>query len=575
MADPNWASVRLLAPFSPQEGSAAFTDLGGQRVFSQINRTTQPVVSTVSSPFVSPPTSARFPSAGGLSLPTSADWHLGTGDFTIEGFYQSVTTLALAGGLFCGSWVAATGGRGWEFFRQANTRQIGFRWSTTGTDEPAALIGSAGAAWGSGWHHLCAMRVSGVLYLFVNGVVVGSTAVASIFANSRDLTFGRRLASTSSTYNQGGMADWRISSIARYATSGFTPPTAPFEGDGTNPARLTQAEALVGTGQGIGQGRITNAVALVLQAPTVPSRITQAVALVSEPGIRPARITQAVSLVLAQAEACITTRAQIWTIRRRDGVVFSFTSHDQPIRRFGRIYTPCRSLDPSASENASTLGSVGNIELTGIIDDSSITEADLYGGKFDDAFVTVDLVDWSSRAADAIRIASGWTGELSQGDQGFQMEVLGAGSRLDQQALVQMIAPGCRWIFGSPQCGKNIEALKMTGEVTSAKSRGSMIATLSDDGAGRQWQNGTVRFTTGENAGQSVEIKTVDFGTGAIVLWASPAFIPAPGDEFDMLPGCDLAKTGGCTLYANVINFGGFPDVPGQDSLLETPDAKF
>ncbi|MEG0818335.1 MAG: DUF2163 domain-containing protein [Brevundimonas sp.] len=575
MADPNWASVRLLVPFAPQEGATSFTDLARQRLFSQINGDSQPVTATTSSPFVSPTTSARFTSAGGLSLPSHADWNLGTGDFTIEGFYQSVTILALAGGLFCGSWVAATGGRGWEFFRQSNTRQIGFRWSTTGTDEPAALIGSAGSAWGSGWHHLCAMRASGVLYLFVNGVLVGSTAVASIFANNRDLTFGRRLAGTSSTYNQGGMSDWRISSIARYATTGFTPPTAPFEGDGTNPARLTQGVSLMGTGQGVGMGRISQAVALILQAPVVPSHLTQAVALVSEPGIRPARITQAPALVLVQAESCSTTRAQIWTIRRRDGVVFSFTSHDQPIRRFGRTYTPCRSLDPSASENASTLGSVGNIELTGIIDDASISEADLYGGKFDDAFVTVDLVDWSDRAADAIRIASGWTGELSQGDEGFSMEVLGAGSRLDQQALVQMIAPGCRWIFGSPQCGKDKEALKMTGTVTTAKSRGALVAVLSNDGAGRQWENGTVRFTSGANAGQSVEIKTVDFGTGAVVLWAAPAFIPAPGDAFDMLPGCDLAKTGGCTLYANVINFGGFSDVPGQDSLLETPDAKF
>lgn len=341
-------------------------------------------------------------------------------------------------------------------------------------------------------------------------------------------------------------------------------------------AQLTQGVSLLGTGQGIGMGRISQAVALILQAPVVPSRLTQAVALVSEPGIRPARITQAPALVLASSSSCITTRAQIWTITRRDGVVLTFTSHDRPIVRFGRTYTPCRSLNPSASENASSLGAVGNMELTGIIDDESISEEDLYGGKFDDAFVEVDLVDWTEPTGAAMRIASGWTGEMTQGAVSFNMEVLGGSARLNQQALVQMIAPSCRWVFGDPAtCKKDREALKMTGAVLSAQTRGAFTATISGDGAGRQWENGTVRWTSGRNTGQSCEIKSLDIPGGGVVLWSAASYGPEAGDTFDLLPGCDLAKTGGCTLYANVINFGGFSDVPGQDSLLETPEAKY
>lgn len=575
MADPNWSSVKLLAPLSPPEGRETFVDFAGQRTFSQISST--PVVAAASAPFASPTTSALFANATGLSLPASADWNLGTGDFTIEGWYRSGSSSALAGAVFIGTWAASSGGRGWEFFRQANTRQIGFRWSTTGTDEPTALLSSTGAAWGSAWLHLCAMRVSGVVYLFVGGALVGSTAVASIYSNSQPLVLGRRTASTSSTYNIGNLFDWRISNIARYSTAGFTPPSAAFEGDGTHPARLTQGVGLVSIGADAESDvRMSQAPALLLVAEAIPSRLTQAVQLVAEPGIRPARISQAVALVLMQSQPCITTRAQIWTITRRDGVVLTFTSHDRPIVRFGRTYTPCRSLNPSASENASSLGAVGNMELTGIIDDESISEEDLYGGKFDDAFVEVDLIDWTEPTGAAMRIASGWTGEMTQGAVSFNMEVLGGSARLNQQALVQMIAPSCRWVFGDPAtCKKDREALKMTGAVLSAQTRGAFTATISGDGAGRQWENGTVRWTSGRNIGQSCEIKSLDIPGGGVVLWSAASYGPEAGDTFDLLPGCDLAKTGGCTLYANVINFGGFSDVPGQDSLLETPEAKY
>lgn len=316
--------------------------------------------------------------------------------------------------------------------------------------------------------------------------------------------------------------------------------------------------------------------AVLVLGEVVPSaRAAQQAGLLLAEIVPDVAASQQALLILADGSPCVTQRCQIWTITRRDGVVFRYTSHDRPVRYGGQVYASCRSLDPSASENASTLGSVGNIELEGIIDDDGISEADLYGGLFDDAYVTVDLISWGGPAESPRRLASGWTGELSQGETGFKMEVLGAGSRLDQQALVQMVTPGCRWVFGSPQCGVDIEALAIGGTVSAAQSRGTFLALLDAGDGGLQWANGTVRWTSGANVGHVVEVKSVDFDTGVIVLWASPPYLPQAGDAFDLLPGCDKVREGGCTVYANVINFGGFPDVPGGDSLLETPDAKY
>jgi uncharacterized phage protein (TIGR02218 family) len=59
-----------------------------------------------------------------------------------------------------------------------------------------------------------------------------------------------------------------------------------------------------------------------------------------------------------------------------------------------------------------------------------------------------------------------------------------------------------------------------------------------------------------------------------ISLWALAPFLPEPGDEFIMQPGCDLSAATCKNVYSNLINFGGFKDVPGNDAITATPIAK-
>lgn len=344
---------------------------------------------------------------------------------------------------------------------------------------------------------------------------------------------------------------------------------------------IDQAAMLV-MGEVTPETRIASAPMLALVEIIPPARVSSAAVLALGEVIPPTKISSALMLVLADAEPCAVARQQLWRITRRDGVVLTFTSHDEDfVWVDGRTYKACNSLNPSASESASTLGSVGNIELEGIISHDDISEEDLYGGLYDDAFVEVWLVSWNDPTDTVRRLAAGWTGELDQGEGNFKLEVVGPGARLDQQALVQPYTPGCRRIFGSPQgqlppggCGVDIEARKAQGVVSSAMTRGGFTADVDEPSQESQWTNGKVTWTSGRNDGLTQEVKTVDFASGAIVLWVPTAYLPEYGDTFDLFPGCDKAKEGGCTLYDNIINFGGFPDVPGPDALMETPDAK-
>jgi uncharacterized phage protein (TIGR02218 family) len=321
--------------------------------------------------------------------------------------------------------------------------------------------------------------------------------------------------------------------------------------------------------------------ALLLLGEVLPqTRASQSAVMMVGEIVPDVKATQSAILVLVDAQPCVSRRADVWVITRRDGEVLAFTSHDLPIQ-FGELTaTPCSSLTPSAIEQASEIQGIGNMELQGLVSSSRITEADLYAGLYDDAFVEVWRVSWEPELPEPpIRMAAGWWGNLTHGEEGFSAEILGPGARIQQQALVQMVTPGCRRVFGSPQaelppggCGVNRETYLVEGEVLTVRNRGRFTASLGPDTA-PQYANGLIRWLSGPNAGTSTEVKSVDFDTGSIDLWLPTGFLPNVGDDFELLPGCDrLPET--CKLYSNYINFGGFPDVPGTDAISETPDAK-
>lgn len=304
------------------------------------------------------------------------------------------------------------------------------------------------------------------------------------------------------------------------------------------------------------------------------------------------RTTQVFRRSLVSGFPCVSQTCQVWKITRRDGEVFRYTSHSADLDWAGYTWKACLSFQNSATQSSSEIGSAGDFTLDGIVDDDGVSEEALYGGLFDDAFVECWRVDWGNTGAPTRRLFAGWVGDISHGDDGVRMSVLGPSHRLGQNSITTVIAAACRWVFGSTECGYDREALKLSGTVSAVVDRGSLEATLSGGDGGWYWNNGLLRFTSGVNAGQELEVKEVAFGSGAtgtgtgtgtgsgatsIVLWKLAPLLFTAGDTFELLPGCDKAKDSdfGCQLYNNKINHGGFPDVPGEDALTDTPNSKY
>lgn len=286
------------------------------------------------------------------------------------------------------------------------------------------------------------------------------------------------------------------------------------------------------------------------------------------------RLGQAGILVLASGSPCATRWAQIWTITRADGIVFRFTSLDRDLDWGGHTYQACDSLVPSASENVSQVDDSGSMDLSGAI--GTITEHALYTGLFDGADVEAWLVPWSG-AGMPRRLLRGTFGPVEQGQTSFKIELEGDGSKLQQTPLTRTLKPGCRWKFGSPQCGKDLGPLTVTGTIDSGNGQRSFVDAARAETAG-YFSGGEVTFTSGDNAGRSFEVKEHAAG-GNFTLWPRAPFAIAAGVTYAMTPGCTLLEdssggTNGCNAWANFVNFGGFLDVPTKDKMTSAAVVK-
>jgi hypothetical protein len=127
-----------------------------------------------------------------LRSPPSSDFSFGSGNFTIEGWYNS----SLAGseyGSLCGVW-GASSYRSWNIYiggPDYSGGQLWFYWSTNGSSYSNLTFTTPHQA--NVWKHFAFVRSGNFISLYINGIIVGSPqAFSDTFYNStqQDLTIG-------------------------------------------------------------------------------------------------------------------------------------------------------------------------------------------------------------------------------------------------------------------------------------------------------------------------------------------------------------------------------------------------
>lgn len=273
------------------------------------------------------------------------------------------------------------------------------------------------------------------------------------------------------------------------------------------------------------------------------------------------------------------TRCGMLRLSLVDGTDIAVTDHDKALSfNLGDgalTYSPRTGIVPS-DVSLSTGFDSDDVEVTGPLVDTAtedyhVTRAMVLGGRLDDAEAYYFQVNWKALADGAIKLLRGRVVQASVEGSTFKLVIQSEIGRF-QQEIGRTITAYCDADFGDARCGATPVTLAAT--VTSVTSARQFAVSFTGTYANDYFNKGTVQFTSGAlNGTRKVEVSdfTGGAGSGSVVLWAELAEAPEIGDTLTFTQGCGKTLPD-CVAYANVINFRGFPHVPGSDQVLRYPN---
>ena len=264
-----------------------------------------------------------------------------------------------------------------------------------------------------------------------------------------------------------------------------------------------------------------------------------------------------------------TTLSWCWRISRADGVALGFTDHDRALSFDGTDFEPESGFAASEIRADSDL-SVDAQDATGVLTSDRITETDILDGRWDNAAVELWRVNWAD-TSQRVLLRRGAVGQIRRGRMAFVAEVRSLAHVLGQ-TVGRTFQAGCDAALGDARCGIDMEnaIYKGTGIVTDLlRDRAFMASGLSGFDAG-WFTSGTLTWTDGANAGRITEVLAhgLDGSIATLTLLEAPVRAVAEGDGFIARAGCDKRIATCSAKFANVANFRGFPNIPGQDAVL-------
>lgn len=271
-------------------------------------------------------------------------------------------------------------------------------------------------------------------------------------------------------------------------------------------------------------------------------------------------------------ETGVTTVCHCWSLIRQDGTAYGFTDHDLPLSFDGIEFIAQSGMSAKALQQNSGL-SVDNSEAVGALSSSVISETDIIAGRYDAAKITIWLVNWAD-VSQRKTVFSGSIGELQRKGGAFQAELRGLSQDLNHPQG-RIYHKDCAANFGDHDCGVDLDVFGYATEIALEQIEDTQKFSFEnltgfDDG---WFANGRVHVLSGAGQGLVGVIKTdvVNGTTREIELWESIRADLQAGDMVRFETGCDK-RVSTCRLkFDNLLNFRGFPHIPGEDWLTSYP----
>ena len=254
-----------------------------------------------------------------------------------------------------------------------------------------------------------------------------------------------------------------------------------------------------------------------------------------------------------------------------------------------KIYSPEKSWDISNVRHESGLKEA-SVDLVGAITSDKITDNDIKSGKYVNAIVDIAWVDWRMPHLGAIRVNRFKLDTFKYDDYKWVAQARNKVGDLHVKAG-KVFSKRCWHSFTSSDCGikKELGVTFMRGKITEVISQ-TDIRWETQSGAGTgvsevndYFRHGHLIFESGAtNSGVTMPIKQSYTRTGTsggasddarIVFPYPPKLTMTTDDYFTVYAGCDKTVTScaSTTLAGkinNILNFGGFPQLPSSSVLL-------
>jgi uncharacterized phage protein (TIGR02218 family) len=186
----------------------------------------------------------------------------------------------------------------------------------------------------------------------------------------------------------------------------------------------------------------------------------------------------------------------------------------------------------------------------------------LRDGAFDGCEIERDRVFFSDRIGGttigAVTLFKGRLGTVDQiGRTSAKLTVNSDLVLLDIDMPRNIYQPTCLHTLYDSGCTLIKNAFGTTGTVGTGSTAGVIVWS----GANVNFQQGSITFTSGVNAGVTANVNAVAAGA-SLTLGYPLQSVPAPGDSFTVYYGCDHTPGTCQAKFNNLSNFRGFPYVP-------------
>lgn len=272
----------------------------------------------------------------------------------------------------------------------------------------------------------------------------------------------------------------------------------------------------------------------------------------------------------------VTTLCRCWAVTRRDGLVLGFTDHDCALRFDGIEFAADTGLSALALQQGTGL-SVDNTEALGALSAAAIREEDIEAGRFDGAELRAWLVNWADVSLRWLQFFGSF-GEVQRNGGAFRAELRGLTEALNRP-LGRVYQKPCTAVLGDGACRFDLDEPGYVAEPQIEAVAAARVFTWADMAAKMAgfepgwFSRGRLEVLEGAGAGLGGLIKADRFeGTSRVIeLWEPVRARVQPGERVRLVAGCDKRMETCRLKFNNLVNFQGFPDLPGEDWMVAVP----